>query len=238
MTGEVEIERVLVVVAHPDDVDFSSAGSIARWTSEGRQVSYCIATDGDAGGSDAGISRADMAQLRRREQTAAGAVVGVSDIHWLGYPDGRVQSTIELRRDISRVIRIVRPQRVLCSSPARDLARIYASHPDHLAVGEAALSAVYPDARNQFAHPELLAEGYEPWSVPEVWMIGAADPDRFTDITDHIDRKLEALLCHASQLPDPEGMGERLRERAAATAQLAALPEGSLAEGFGYVGTA
>jgi LmbE family N-acetylglucosaminyl deacetylase len=233
-----EIERVLVVVAHPDDVDFSSAGSIARWTSEGRQVSYCIATDGDAGGSDASISRVDMARLRRREQTAAAAVVGVSAIHWLGYPDGRLEPTLELRRDISKAIRIVRPQRVLCSSPIRDLTRMFVSHPDHLAVGEATLCAVYPDGRNRFAHPELLAEGYAPWSVPEVWMIGAAEPDRFTDITDHIDRKLEALSCHASQLPDPEGMGERLRERAAATARLAALPEGSLAEGFGYVGTA
>ncbi len=238
MTGEPDIERVLVVVAHPDDVDFSSAGSIARWTSEGRAVAYCIATDGDAGGSDASISRADLAQLRRREQTAAAAVLGVTDIHWLGYPDGRLESTLELRRDISRVIRVVRPQRVLCSSPDRDFTRIFVSHPDHLAVGDAALSAVYPDARNQFAHPELLAEGYEPWSVPEVWLLGAGDPDRFTDITDHIDRKLEALLCHASQLPDPDAMRVRLREHAAETARLAALPDGSYAEAFRFVGTA
>ncbi|MCU1456178.1 MAG: putative LmbE-like protein [Actinomycetia bacterium] len=238
MTDEVEIERILVVVAHPDDVDFSSAGSIAGWTSEGREVSYCIVTDGDAGGSDPSISRQEMAQIRRREQTAAAAVVGVSDIHWLGYADGRLQSTIELRRDISKVIRIVRPQRVLSSSPQRDLTRMYASHPDHLAAGEAALSAVYPDARNEFAHPELLADGYEPWSVPEVWIIGTPEPDRFTDITDQIDRKLEALRCHVSQLPDPDGIGVRLRDMAAATARRAALPEGRYAEGFRYVATA
>src|SRR2546429_266790 len=145
MAGDLEIGRILVITAHPDDVDFGAAGSVAVWTDQGIAVSYCIVTDGEAGGSDSSLARSDMAALRRAEQTAAAECVGVSDLHFLGHPDGRVQATIALRRDISRTIRQVRPQRVVCQSPERNFQRIYASHPDHLAAGEAALCAVYPD---------------------------------------------------------------------------------------------
>ncbi len=159
------VRRVLVVTAHPDDVDFGSAGTVAAFTSAGLEVTYCIVTNGEAGGSDRAMSRADMALLRQDEQRAAAAVVGVSDVRFLGHPDGMVQATIELRRDISRVIRQVRPERVVTQSPERNLEFIYASHPDHLAAGEAAVCAVYPDARNPFAHPELLdVERLEPWT--------------------------------------------------------------------------
>ena len=164
-----EIGRVLVIAAHPDDVDFGSAGTIARWTDAGIDVIYCIVTDGEAGGSDPGISRADMATLRRGEQRAAAKQVGVHDLRFLGYPDGRVEATLELRRDLARVIRQVRPDRVVCPAAERNYARAGASHPDHRAVGSAALDAVYPDARNQFAFPELLAEeDLAAWTVREV----------------------------------------------------------------------
>ncbi|MSW05560.1 MAG: PIG-L family deacetylase, partial [Actinobacteria bacterium] len=141
------IERILVVSAHPDDVDFGAAGSIATWTDAGIEVSYCLVTDGDAGGSDNTITRAEMGQIRRREQTDAAAKVGVTDLHFLAHSDGRVMASIELRRDLSRVIRMVKPNRVLIQSPERNWDRIYASHPDHLAAGEAAMAVVYPDAR-------------------------------------------------------------------------------------------
>jgi len=154
-----QITRALVVVAHPDDVDFGAAGTVATWTDAGIAVTYCIATDGDAGGFDPDVPRAQIPAIRRAEQEAAAKAVGVSDVVFLGYPDGRLQASIELRRDIARVIRRVRPQRVLCSSPERNRQRIHPSHPDHLAAGEAALCAVYPDARNSFAHPELAVEG-------------------------------------------------------------------------------
>ena len=223
------IERVLVVTAHPDDVDFGFAGSVAQFTSAGIDVTYCIVTDGDAGGSETGVPREEMAGRRRDEQTAAAAVVGVHDLRFLGYPDGRVQATLELRRDISRVIRQVRPHRVMTQSATRNWDRIYASHPDHLAVGEAAISAVYPDARNRWAHPEL--EGLEPWTVDETW-IGAGGPDvtHYVDITTSVDRKIEALLCHKSQLPDPVAMGEMVRGWTAMIAAGAGLPEGRFAE--------
>jgi len=232
------IERALVVTAHPDDVDFGFAGTVARLTDSGIDVTYCIVTDGDAGGAETGMPRDEMAPKRREEQTAAAAVVGVHDLHFLGYPDGRVESTLDLRRDISRVIRLVRPDRVLMQSPDRNWDRIYASHPDHLAVGDATIAAVYPDARNRWAHPELEAEGLEPWTVPQVWM-GAGGPQvtHYIDITDSVDRKIEALLCHKSQLPDPEATGQMVRGWTSMIATSAGLPEGRFAEAVRIVVT-
>jgi LmbE family N-acetylglucosaminyl deacetylase len=232
------VERILVVTAHPDDVDFGSAGSVAQFTDSGVEVTYCIVTDGDAGGAETGTPREEMAPLRRDEQTAAAAVVGVHDLHFLGYPDGRVESSLDLRRDISRVIRQVRPQRVMAQSPVRNWDRIYASHPDHLAVGEATIAAVYPDARNRWSHPELEREGLEPWTVDETWL-NAIGPDvtHYIDITTSIDRKIEALLSHKSQLPDPVATGEMVRGWTAMIAKSAGLPEGRYAEAVRVVGT-
>ena len=226
------VERILVVSAHPDDVDFGVAGSIATWTATGIDVSYCMVTDGDAGGSDLEISRPEMARIRREEQTAAAATVGVTDLHWLAHPDGRLQPTIELRRDISRVIRIVRPQRVVCQSPDRIWERDFASHPDHLAAGEAAIDAVYPDARNPFAHPELLAAGYEPWTVAQLWLFAHPESDVYVETTATIDKKIAGLLCHVSQIPDPHGLDGRIREWGAANGAAVGLPDGRTAELF------
>ncbi len=162
-------------------------------------MTYCLVTDGDAGGFD-DTPRAAMPALHRAEQIAAAAVLGVTDVRFLGYPDGRVYATHELRRDISRVIRQVRPQRVLTQSPDRVWARLGASHPDHRATGEATINAVYPDARNPFAHPELLAdEGLEPWTVRELWLMASPTPDHYVDVTDTVDHKLAALREHVSQ---------------------------------------
>jgi LmbE family N-acetylglucosaminyl deacetylase len=226
------VSRVLVVTAHPDDVDFGVAGSVATWTNAGIDVAYCVVTDGDAGGFDPAVPRSEIAGIRRTEQLAAAATVGVSDVTFLGYPDGRLVSSIELRRDISRVIRRVRPDRVVAPSPDRNWERIYASHPDHLAAGDATVSAVYPDSRNPFAHPELLAEGYEPHTVGQLWLMAASTRNRFVDVTDTFDKKIAALRCHVSQLPDPEGIEDRIRSWLALSAREASLPEGRLAEGF------
>ncbi len=231
-----EIERVLVVTAHPDDVDFGVAGSVATWTDSGIEVAYCIVTDGDAGGFDPNVPRSEIAGIRRAEQTAAAEVVGVTDVTFLGHPDGRLYPTIDVRRDISRVIRKVRPQRVVTQSPERNYQRVYASHPDHLAAGEAALCAVYPDARNPFAHPELLDEGYEAWTVPEVLLMSAGG-DLHVDITANVERKVKALLCHASQMTNPDAMDDLIRNWAAANASAAGLPDGRYAESFKVIAT-
>ena len=232
-----EIERALVITAHPDDVDFGGGGTVASLTDAGVSVTYCVVTDGQAGGFDDSIPRAQMASIRRAEQTRAAAAVGVTDLEFLGLMDGSVESGLELRHALSRVIRMVRPQVVLTQSPELNLRRIYASHPDHLAVAQSAIAAVYPDARNPYAFPELLTSGYEPWSVDEVWVMGHHQPDAHVDITNQIDRKIEALLCHASQHPDPDRMVERVRAWNAAIAADAGLPEGSFAEGFLVVDT-
>ncbi len=232
-----DIERILVVTAHPDDVDFGNAGTVARWTDAGIEVAYCICTSGEAGGFDRSVPRATMVEIREAEQRAAGKVVGVSDITFLHHPDGRLASTFDLRREISRIIRQVRPQRVVGPNPERSLQFIYASHPDHLAAGDATMAAVYPDARNPFAHPELLDEGLEPWTVPEMYLATANSPDVFVDITDTFDRKIEALRCHVSQHPDPDGLDARIRTWNAANAALGGLPEGRLAESFLRVDT-
>ncbi len=227
-----------MVTAHPDDVDFGMGGTVATWTAAGVEVAYCVCTDGDAGGFDRAVSRPAMAATRRDEQRAAAKTLGVEHVEFLGYPDGRLAPSIELRRDISRVIRQLRPERVVCQSPERRWDRIFASHPDHLAAGEAAVCAVYPDARNPFAHPELLgSEGLEPHTVGELWLMASGRPDHFVDVTDATERKLAALRCHASQLPDVPGMEERVRGWLAATGAEAGMAEGRMAEAFQVVHT-
>ena len=233
-----DVKRVLAVMAHPDDVDFGWAGSVAVMTDAGIDVVYCLVTDGDAGGAETGIPREEMAALRRDEQRAAAAIVGVHELHFLGYADGRVEPTLALRRDITRVIRAVRPDRVMSQSPDRNWDRIYAGHPDHLATGEATVCAVYPDARNRWAHPELEAEGAEPWSVPALWMgVGSEGATHYLDITTAVERKIEALMSHKSQLPDPDATAKMVRSWTGAIAQLAGLPDGRAAEATRVVNT-
>jgi LmbE family N-acetylglucosaminyl deacetylase len=229
------VHRVLIVTAHPDDVDFGAAGTVATWVKTGLEVSYCVVTNGDAGGTDRSISRVAMARLRQVEQRAAAAQLGVTEVTFLGYPDGRLAPTTELRRDISRVVRLARPDRLVCQSPDRNWDRIGASHPDHLAAGEAALCAAYPDARNPFAHPELLEEGLEPYAVAEVWVMASPRPNRAVDITGTFERKVLALRQHESQVAQEADLEGRLREWATAAAQAAGLAEGRLAELFQVV---
>ncbi len=233
--GTEGVERILVVTAHPDDVDFGAAGSVAVWTNAGIEVAYCIVTDGDAGGSDRSVPRPQMAATRRQEQTAAALVVGVRDVTFLGFADGRLSADLELRKAISRVIRRFRPDRVVAQSPERNWARIYASHPDHLAAGEAAICAVYPDARNPFAFPELLEEGLEPHTVPELWIMATERADRVVDTTEFFDLKLAALRSHRSQVGGGEHLEELLTNWMSGTALAAGLADGRLAEAFHVV---
>jgi LmbE family N-acetylglucosaminyl deacetylase len=236
---DAEISRVLAITAHPDDIDFSAAGTVARWTEAGLEVVYCIVTDGDAGGFDEDFPRVDMPARRRAEQVAAAKCVGVHDVRFLGYPDGRVEATLDLRRDLTRVIRQVRPDRVLCPSPERSYQRIGIGHPDHRAVGSATLDAVYPDARNPFAFPELRErESLAAWIVREVWIAGHPGPDHYVDVTGTFPRKLAALRAHESQTGHMADLAERIRTRLTLAAQRAGLPDGRLAEGFRRLDTA
>lgn len=232
------VSRILAVAAHPDDLDFGAAGTTATWTTEGKEVTYLLCTRGDQGGFD-DTPREDMPRIREAEQRAAAAAVGVTDVRFLdGYRDGWLDPTHELQRDIVRVIRQVRPERMLIQSPERNWTRIGASHPDHLAAGEASIRAVYPAARNPFSYPELLAdEGLEPWTVKEVWLMADPNADHYVDITDTFPRKLEALHAHTSQTSHMEDLESMLRMWGGRTAQAAGFPEGRLAEMFRIVQT-
>ena len=229
---------MLIVTAHPDDVDFGAAGTVATWTEAGVEVVYCIVTDGDAGGFDPAVPRTAIAGIRRDEQTRAAKEVGVDRLVFLGYPDGALEATLALRKDISRVIRQIRPNRVLCQSPERNYQRIFASHPDHLAAGEATLCAVYPDARNPFTFTDLLSvEHLEAWSVDDVWMMAGPKSDTVVDITDQMNRKIRALRCHESQHTDPDGIEQRVRSWNLFNAQNFDLAEGRSAEIFTVIDT-
>jgi LmbE family N-acetylglucosaminyl deacetylase len=231
-----DLTRALVVMAHPDDVDFAAAGTVATWTDAGVEVTYLMVTDGDAGGFDDDLPREEMGPLRRSEQIAAAKCVGVTDVRFLGYPDGRVEATLDLRRDIARVVRQVRPDRVLVPSPERNYRRMAPSHPDHRAVGTAALDAIYPDARNPYAFPELRAEGLDAWVAREVWISGGGlAEDHYVDVTEMFDRKLAALRSHVSQVGGNDGLEDMLRGFLAANAARGGLPEGRLAEVFTIV---
>ena len=223
--------RALVVSAHPDDVDFGAAGTVARLTAAGCAVAYAIVTDGDAGEVPDHVGRHGAAALRQSEQRAAAAAVGVDDVRFLGFPDGRLEIGIPLRAALSRVIRQVRPEVVLCQSPERRWDRVFASHPDHLAAGEATLQAVYPDARNPHAHPELAADGLEAWTVLEVWVFAHTRADRYVDITDTFGAKVDDLRAHASQTSAMD-LDPFLRAWARTTATDAGLGEDRLAEAF------
>jgi len=227
-----EVERVLVVTAHPDDVDFGAAGTIATWTDQGIEVTYCVVTDGDAGGHDPAVDRADIPGIRRAEQTAAAKEVGVTDVVFLGYPDGSLTVTVELRWDIARVIRSVRPDRVLAQWPERNWKSMFASHPDHMAAGEATMCAVYPDARNPFAFPNLPGERLPAHVVDEVWMMGSPTPDTWVDVTDTFDRKVAALRRHVSQMDPSRDVSGFLRTFLGANGAAGGLPDGRLAEAF------
>jgi len=232
-----DVARVLVVTAHPDDVDFGAAGTVASWTRAGIDVAYCICTSGDAGGFD-DTPRHEMGPLREAEQRAAAKEVGVTEVRFLGYPDGRLTASLDLRRDISREIRLFRPDRVLTASPEIWWRRLGASHPDHRAVGEATVAAVYPDARNPFAHPELLAdEGLEAWAARELWLMAAPDEriDHIVDVTDTVERKIAALRAHVSQTGHMTDLEQRIRSLGGMWARRFGLAPGRLGAAFQIV---
>ena len=232
-----EIKRILVVMAHPDDCDFGAAGTIAQWTAKGIAVSYCIITNGDQGGEESGLSLEEMPAVRQREQREAGRILGVTDIRFLNYRDGSLFPSLELRKDIVREIRRSRPDRMLIQSPERNFERIFASHPDHLAAGETALQAVYPDARNPFAFTDLKADGFEPYRVREVWMTGTPTANHFVDVTETFDKKIAALHAHASQTAHNKEMATMVRAWGERNAALQGLAEGRLAEIFRVINT-
>ena len=231
------VKRVLAFAAHPDDIDFGAAGTIAAWTAAGAEVSYCIMTSGDAGGFEPG-NREGITELRSSEQAAAAALVGVRDLHFLGERDGFLAVTDEVVGKAVELIRRVRPDVVLSMHPERNWDRIQASHPDHLACGEIVTRAVYPAAENPFAYPELAGQGLEAYKVPWLWFYGAPREreNHAVDISSTVDAKLAAIRVHASQHPDIDRMETAVRGMLAENGRRFSLPDGAPAEAFHVVG--
>ena len=196
-------QRVLVVMAHPDDAEFICAGTVARWASEGSEIVYVLVTSGDKGSNDPTMTPEQLVAIREAEQLEAARILGVRHVEFLRYRDAEVVPDLRLRRDIVRVIRRFKPDAVICQDPtSRYFGQQYIQHPDHIAVGEATLAAVFPSARDRLTCPELLDEGLEPHVVPHVYLTGSQQPDVFVDITAFFDRKVAALRAHRSQLGD------------------------------------
>jgi LmbE family N-acetylglucosaminyl deacetylase len=223
-----EIRRAMVVIAHPDDAEFGAAGTVAKLTSEGKQVVYVVTTDGSKGSADPDARPEELVATRHQEQRDAGAILGLEDICFLNFPDGMLQPSIELRRAITGAIRRYKPDLVIAQSPVRDLmASVFVQHPDHVATGEATFAAVYPCCRDRLAFPELLAEGLEPHIVRELWVSGTSQADHFIDISGTIDEKVRALMAHASQVGEQQG--NMIRDR---SKQAGELHGAGYAEGF------
>jgi LmbE family N-acetylglucosaminyl deacetylase len=206
-------QRAMVIVAHPDDIEFVVAGTVARWTQAGAEVVYVLVTSGDAGSHEPGITREQLARTREDEQRAAARVVGVQEVVFLGYHDGEVEATLALRRDLVRQMRRFKPDTLVCFDPTQlFISNDYINHPDHRAVGLAAIDAVAPAAAMPLSFAELRDEGLEPHRVKEVLVAAASNSDLWVDITPTIDLKTEALRRHTSQFTSDWDPGDMLRE--------------------------
>lgn len=206
---------VLALFAHPDDTEFVCGGALALWAQAGRQLVYAFCTDGSKGSADPTMSGERLVTQRQEEQRAAARHLGCNDVVFLPYPDAMLEPTLDLRRDFTRIIRQYKPEIVVCFDPeVYYFGDSYIQHPDHRASGEAALAAVFPSARDRLTFPELLAEGLEPHNVAEVYLASTDKPNCWIDISSVLERKIEAMRMHASQVGDGERLATMLRIRA------------------------
>lgn len=232
--------RAMVVMAHPDDAEFGCAGTVARWTAAGCEVVYVLGTSGDKGSDDPEMTSERLVETREAEQREAAKILGVKKVEFLRFRDAELMPNLELRLAITRMIRKYRPEALICQDPtARWMGQEYIQHPDHIAMGEAALAAVFPSARDRLTFPQLLAEGLEPYKTREVYIGGARDPDVWIDITDSFETKVKALGAHKSQMGgwDFASMLRRWAQDSAAEARFHRFPgaeQMQLAEAYKY----
>ncbi|GHD03602.1 PIG-L deacetylase family protein [Zhihengliuella salsuginis] len=230
------VSRVLCFAAHPDDLDFGAAGTVATWTAAGVEVQYCLMTDGDAGGFDPD-HRDSIVEMRRREQQDAAALVGVDTVHFLGHRDGYLEPSHEVVEQVVALIREVRPDVVLAMHPERDWERLQRSHPDHLACGEAVTRAVYPAVENPYSYPHLAEGGLEAFKLSHLWLYAGprSRENHWVDITGQFAAKVSALRQHLSQHPDVGRMEDYVRTQLETKGREGGLEPGRLAEAFHVV---
>ena len=210
-----ELKRVMVIAAHPDDPEFGCGGTVAKWANAGREITYVLLTSGDKGSHDPDLRPDRLADLREEEQREAAATLGVRDVIFLRHPDGLLENTIALRRQLSGIIRRHRPHIVKAIDPWR----LYQLHPDHRAAGQAALDAIYA-AREWNIFPEQISGENGPWRVKEAYLFWTDNADYWEDISCCIDKRVAALACHKSQVgTDTDKLRARIRERAAKTGE-------------------
>ena len=207
-------DRAMVIAAHPDDPEFLAGGTVARLAKEGREIAYVVVTNGNKGSSDPGVTSEQLAPIRAEEQRRAARVLGVERVEFLGYEDGELEDTRDVRRDVTREIRRWRPDLIITLNPHRTYVNFPGWHRDHRITGRIVLDCVYPLARDRLSFPELLPE-HEPHKVREVYVIQWEQPGLVIDITDTMALKLEAIHCHASQVGDFKAVEARMRNRAA-----------------------
>jgi LmbE family N-acetylglucosaminyl deacetylase len=193
---------VLGVAAHPDDLDFGAAGTMAKFAAAGAQVHYLILTDGSKGSSDMDTTSEELIKVRQQEQRSAVAAVGGAGVEFLGHPDGMLEITMDLKREIVKAIRTIQPDVIVTMDPGMlySSSRGFINHPDHRAAGQATLDAVFPLARDHLSFPELLAEGFAPHNVVDLLFMSFSEATMVVDISDTYDIKLKALAAHASQV--------------------------------------
>jgi LmbE family N-acetylglucosaminyl deacetylase len=223
--------RVMVVAAHPDDPEFLAGGTVARLAKEGREITYVIVTNGNKGSGDRGMTSEQLRPIREEEQRRAARVLGVERVEFLGYEDGEVEDTRDLRRDVTREIRRWRPDLIITLNPQRTYNNFPGWHRDHRTTARVVLDCVYPLARDHLSFPELLPED-EPHEVHEVYLIQWEQPRLVIDITETMESKLEAIRCHASQVGDFRAVEARMRDRAAAIGKEKGY---AYAEGFDHI---
>lgn len=231
MKDDLKPKVALAIAAHPDDLEFGVAGTIANWIQQGTEVYYLLATDGSKGSSDPKASRAELIKTRRAEQEEAAKILGVKKVFFLDYEDGTLEVTQDLKRDIVRVIRQVKPDVVLTMDPTFVYSSEYSfvNHSDHRAAGQAAMDAVYPFARDALSFPELLAEGFKPHKAKHLLLVNFEHHNYYVDISDTCDLKMKALAAHKSQVPDFKATEKMLRDHAKANGRKCGC---QLAEGF------
>lgn len=206
-------ERVMVIMAHPDDPEFFCGGTLAKWCAAGSEIIYLILTNGNKGSDDPEMTPQKLAMIRREEQHAAADVLGVKDVIFFDEPDGELQPTLDLRKRVVAEIRRFKPNAVLAQDPTRYFTAERINHADHRAAGEVVIDAVFPAARNRMYHPELIAEGLDPHYVQDVYLAGTGQPNLWIDVSDFLDTQIKAILCHTSQIKEPENLQQRIRDR-------------------------
>jgi len=213
-TSEQTIQRVMGIFAHPDDPEFFAGATLARWAAKGTEVTIVVATSGDKGSDDPEMTSERLREIREQEERNSTAVLGAKEVIFLRYPDGELRPSLGLRRDLTRLIRMKKPDLVITSDPTVFYRDSYINHPDHRAIGVSTLEAVFPAARDRLNFVELARdEGLQPHKVRLIYIAGSLEPTLSVDVTDYLETKIDALREHKSQIKDMVGLAERLRER-------------------------